>query len=91
MGTQRGAPAERRRKLCEREMSRWEPVAFESKFGARVAAGPDSKRIADKVAAIFAFLEGLLAEVPVRPLGRPPSPRYEEPFLKRAQGVDVRR
>jgi len=29
--------------------------------------------------------------VPVRPLGRPPSPRYEEPFLKRAQGVDVRR
>ncbi len=91
LGTQRGAPAERRRKLCERELQRWEPVAFESKFGARVQAGPDAKRIAEKVAAIFSFLEGLLAEVPVRPLGRPPSPRYEEPFLKRAQGVDVRR
>lgn len=91
LGTQRGAPAERRRKLCQRELGRWHPDRFEALFGARVAAGPDALRILTKVEEISMFLTGLLGEVPERPRGRPPSPRYEEPALTRAQGVDVRR
>ena len=63
-------------------------MASEAKFGERIKAGPDSVfRRAEKVAAIFAFLEGLLAEVPVRPpaASRPAQRASREPGLKRAQ------
>ena len=64
---------------------RWEPVAFGNPSSARASAGPDSS-VADKVAAIFAFLE---EDWPRCPCGRPAGPAALRPRYRAQQACAV--